>query len=697
MNTESSTLNQAREHFLAGNYHAAEPIYQAALAADRDNPHLLLMTGLCRHGLGDSSEALKLLEQAADLDDDAEAQLFLARVQLDTGQRVEAEQSLKRCLAINPNHAGARTMVGELELHNHRPAAAIQALKAALRIAPDHPPALAALALALVETGQTAQARAYAERALKADPKSLNAQVALARVFQALGHLSFAEQCLRNALDLRPQAIDLIAALGGVVAASGRHAEAVELFNRAIRQGFRTETTLMGAALSLQKLGRFDEAAGLVEQLLAGMPEHFGGRAKLAELYLDRDQADQARQQLAALRSPSQPTAITLLEARLAELEGKLDKAHNLAASLHHDPQASIAERARLLSGRVACARGSAVAARKALMPLIEAGKHEPQASWLLADAIAAGGQIQRAREVLDRLIADEIRSSPLVRAQTSRRLAIMLIQAGEFDAAQAYLEPPGWKTCHYLEQILNNSPAPIFESYLRLDKIDWESFAVEQPRADPVFVLGWPGSGRDLLLAALDSAENTTMLDPANSGRRRTALGIPLKPSQLSDLDEGRFRLGRRRFLSELGASDQRAVDPCWWEAAAVPGLLRYFPGARIVVPRVRSEALELYWRLCGFKSTGQMMAARNEDEELLSHLRSLLPTQFIDLDLDALVDHPQDTLELLEDSLEIRFGANADDKIAQQLADQPYLAARQHPHFADILLSGDSLFGVL
>lgn len=696
MTIDSSRIDQARELFEAGDYAAAEAIFREALQENPDHPQILMMVGLCVRGRGRVEEGVALLKQAAGAGgDDCEVHVHLARARLDQGDVEGARESLKNCLTISPNHLQARTLLGQIELHSGRPRAAAESLQTALRVDPDHAPALAGLAMALLESGRASEARSYAEKAVRNDPKNITAQIAMAQVFQALGHASFAEQCLRNALELQPNSAEIWAALGGIQARNGQHADAAHALNQAVRYGSRTDMTLLGLASSLHKLGRLDDARRIIEQFIADMPDHPGARAKLAEIHLDREQPEQARPILANLEH-EQAASITLLRARLAEASGELDQAHALAAELHRHDNNEIADKARMLTARVARARGSAVVARKALDPLIKAGRREPQASWMLADIVAESGQLDRAREILERLIDKDTQITAATRARTARRLALMLDRAGQYEQAGQFLEQPGWESCDYLPRILKDSPAPLYEAYQAIDTLHWDDLSVDDGRPQPVFILGWPGSGRDLLLSALEGQPAVTMMERTTGQRRREALGVPINPAQLTDVDEGRLRIGRKRFLGELRGVQVGAavVDPSWWEAASVAALGRFFPGARVILPRAEPAAQELYWLMAGYRNIEQMLAAKNEDDELLNHLKPMLPLNFIEVELEDLLDQPGQELDRLARSLGIEFDAQTSRKLMAGAEETPYVNARHWHHYSSRLSSGVSLF---
>jgi len=691
MTIKSNRIHQANELLESRNYAAAEAVFREALQDNPEHPRLLMMVGLCLRGQGRTDEGLAMLKQAAmTAKDDSEVHTYLARALLDQGNIEAARNSLKQCLSISPNDLHGRTLLGQIELYSGRPRAAADSLHAALRVDPDHLPALVGLARALIESGRAAEASKHAEKAVKDNPEDITAQMAMAQVFQALGHGGFAEQCLRNALELQPKSAQIWSALGSILVANGRHDDAVHALNKAVHHGSRTELTILALASSLHKLGRLQAAQQVIGPFIAEHPERAGPRAMLAEIYLDRQQPEQARALLTGL-ADEDAASVVLLKARLAETSGELDQAHDLASDLHDHDNTEIADKSRILSARIARARGAAVAARKALDPLIKAGRCEPQASWLLADIVAESGQLERAREILEKLINNEAHFSAITRTRTARRLALMLDRAGEFEQAGQFLQQPGWKTCHCLTRILNDSPAALQQGYQAIDSLDLDQRAIDDGRPQPVFILGWPGSGRDLLLRALTDHCSLAMLDRTTGQRRRDALGLPLNPAQLANVDDGRLRIGRKRFFSELRGSEvgSAVIDPSWWEATSLPALGRFFPGARVILPRAESAAQELHWMMAGFTNIDQMLAAKNADETLLAHLRPLLPLHFIDIELTELIDHPTDSLDRLGQQLGTDFDSETHLKLKAAVAESAYESARHWHHYGKQLLS--------
>jgi Tfp pilus assembly protein PilF len=696
MTTDSSRLEQAQEHFQSGNFQAALSVLEQALQDEPDDSQLLTLSGLCLQRLGRASEGVTQLAKASEqAPADAEIQYLLASAQLDLGQTDPARHSIDRCLKADPNHLRARTLLGHIELRRQHPQAAANCFQAALRIDPDYPLALTGLAMALLGTGQPELARSNAERAASLDPNNAMTQIALARSYQALGHDNFAEQCLRNAASLHPRSGQIWGSLGALLGKTGQHREAIDAFKRALRLGVDTNRIRLGLASCQQQLGQLHEAHDTVVNFLAEQPDQPVGLALMVEILLDLKRTDQAAALLERLLKIEQGPRVTLLRARVAEARQDHVEAHALASELHQQSDQELADAARLLSGRVARARGTAVAARKALQPLIDAGRHEPTASWLLADTIAAGGHVERAREVLERLVGNQMQVTPAVRARTARRLAMLLDRAGEHAEADRHLELPGWRNCDLLARLAQDSPADVRAAWNQPGESLPEAGPIDDGRPDPIFVLGWPGSGRDLLLSVLEEQGELVMLDPAREKVRREALGLPLLPRDIPALDEGRIRLARKRFFSELRGQrlpdNGGVVDSGWWEVTSLPALARFFPGATVLVPWAETPALEYHWLLAGYRDIDTMLSAYREERQRFLRLKGQLKLNFIELAVPDLVEAPGPSLAPLGEQLGVGFSAQLEQRLGAGIADSPYAAMQYWSQHRQRLASAD------
>jgi len=156
----------------------------------------------------------------------ADAQFRRAAVLLNQGRLSEAEDHLAGALRADPSHGAARQTYVAMLLEQHRVEAARRLLQEALAVSPAQP--AFAVALARIYTEQRDYRNAL-EVLDKAGPAARNAE------FQAMR--------------------------GAVLQRLGKHAEAVEAYQNAIRIAPQPGTTWVGLAISLETLGRRPEAA----------------------------------------------------------------------------------------------------------------------------------------------------------------------------------------------------------------------------------------------------------------------------------------------------------------------------------------------------------------------------------------------------------------------------------------------------
>ena len=184
----------------------------------------------------------------------ADAQFRRAAVLLNQGRLSEAEDHLAGALRADPSHAAARQTYVAMLLEQRRVEAARRLLQEALAVNAAQP--AFAVALASIYTEQRDYRNAL-EVLDKAGPAARNAE------FQAMR--------------------------GAVLQRLGKHAEAVEAYQNAIRTAPQPGTTWVGLAISLETLGRRPEAAQAYRRALdagslaAEAREYAEGRARALE------------------------------------------------------------------------------------------------------------------------------------------------------------------------------------------------------------------------------------------------------------------------------------------------------------------------------------------------------------------------------------------------------------------------------
>ena len=184
-----------------------------------------------------SAKAVDKRDRARSTSDTAEAHFRRAALFLNHGRVSEAEDQLIAALNADPSHHAARQTYVALLLEQRRVEAARRLLQDTLAVNPAQPTFAFALARIHVESRDYQSALEVIDRA---GPSGNSAE------FQSLR--------------------------GAVLQRLGRHPEAVEAYENAIRSGTAGGTTWIGFAISLEALGRRTEAAQAYRRALTAGP-----------------------------------------------------------------------------------------------------------------------------------------------------------------------------------------------------------------------------------------------------------------------------------------------------------------------------------------------------------------------------------------------------------------------------------------
>lgn len=222
--------------------------------------------------------------------DDAQAQLARANALWLGGEREAAVDNLRRVVALDPAHAGARCNLGNALLDLGEIDAAVEALGAAVTLLPRHASAHYNLGNALLAAGRGAEAEACFRQALALDPAHAGAWNNLGNALRERGENATAAECYRQALRLRPELAGPHNNLGSALLAQHRPEEAASLFAHALtlQPDYAEAANNLGGALLA--LDRQEEALTQFRRAIAFDPAivqaYFG--ASLALLSLGR-------------------------------------------------------------------------------------------------------------------------------------------------------------------------------------------------------------------------------------------------------------------------------------------------------------------------------------------------------------------------------------------------------------------------
>jgi MSHA biogenesis protein MshN len=145
-------------------------------------------------------------------------------------------------------------------------------LAAALRADAAHGAARQAYVATLLEQGRIDAAQRLLQQALALNPEQPTFALTLARIHAGRREYATALEILERAAAAGAGNADFQAMRGAVLRSVGRHGEAVEAYQNALRDGRQPPATWIGLAISLESLGRRSEAALAYRRALAGGP-----------------------------------------------------------------------------------------------------------------------------------------------------------------------------------------------------------------------------------------------------------------------------------------------------------------------------------------------------------------------------------------------------------------------------------------
>lgn len=615
----NNRIREARRLFDQAKYVAAEQAWQA-LSNELEGQRRLdakIIVAACQQALGQRSEAVQTLKDVVAVDKSrAEAWFQLGRAQRLAGQGRGATEALGQAILLDPNHALARVELG----HHARSGGDVEGserhYRTALRANPDCAPAMTSLAALLLDQGKVEEAYTQASRAVKLRPQNPEGQLVLARAFERKGHPDFAQRCLENALRAAPDHVGLHRARVDLLLSSGHLPKAMMALTDARQRGLRDGRLQLLEARILHQMGERGQARHAYESLRADHPEQLDAMDlfNLAELSLGAHELQAAAELAKELDTPW-PAASRFIRAQLLEPEGRFDEAAELLHTLLEDEYAPIQRQARIMLAHLELRRGRPQEVQAALQPLLEAERASPFVHWLMARA---------------------------------------LDKTALYSQALEHLRQAGWRNSTEIAELLGELGEEVYDQLRSFDFEHWPQAAPEDGYPRPVFLLGWPGSGRDQLLEALVQSAGTRVLDRDDAPRRREAMGLPATLEKLDSWTSEEL-LQARKLYFRAGDVANRSLEPLWLPFAALPFIARLFPGSVVLIVDADERDMELGWHFSGLRNLDQVRQLWRREQAVLEPLLAALPLEFEVLSLADLQKDPQAAAHQLASLLEL------------------------------------------
>ena len=318
------------------------------------DPVIADTAGWILHKQGDYAAAQTLLlESAAKLADNAEAQYHLAMNNYMMGNAKAAKAAFEAALRLKGDFPEAADIPLRLELLKAAEGnVPVSTLERYVKENPNDPFAVGQLAARQEQSGNLDAAIATQESVLKLNPQNAKSMIALARMLKAKGEVARATEYAKAARKLLPENPEVLALSGGLAVMAGDYQAAYGVLSEVAR----TQPQQISVALDLSKaafaIGRVGEARAALEkvpavsrdanarerlQLIAGL-ENPAPLRELAERRLSVDPDDLPALMISALTTADLKTSERMLERILAKYPDFAPAQRKLAILLSASP-----------------------------------------------------------------------------------------------------------------------------------------------------------------------------------------------------------------------------------------------------------------------------------------------------------------------------------------------------------------------
>ncbi len=269
------------------NYTAAQAEFRAAFEANPNNGFAALRAGEALWKLGQSSEAIQWVKRSIDADPNfIRSYLILADFQSQRYDYINAIETLKGALRVNPRHHGIFRGFALIELRRRNYAGAVRYSKKALELYDTDIESLIILAKALNEQGDPEEAFKYLQRALELDNSNDEVQITFAQILAALQGTDAGIDHLDSLISKYGKLV-YMRAIGELLTKEERNNEAIQYYYDALEKNPKDKEILMALAKIYQREKNYEEARDLFLDAAILDPTDAEPIFLIGQLYLD--------------------------------------------------------------------------------------------------------------------------------------------------------------------------------------------------------------------------------------------------------------------------------------------------------------------------------------------------------------------------------------------------------------------------
>ena len=289
------------------------------------NPHLLVLQARYAAQSEDYERALSLLDQALALDPAmVDVAIIKSRILAAQGKREQSMQLIREVLQQQPDNIPlrlnyARLLVEQRQFHQAR-----EQYLELLKLDPENADTLLSLALLSIETKQLGESEAYLKKLIDLGKNAdianyylgriaqndnrdkiaiayylkvqkgdyvFDAKLRIAGLFAKLGRPDEGLRQLETLAQKQtswPKRVRTYLAQGEILRSQGRHAEAVEMYSRALLQNPNDPDLLYARALAAEKVDRLDITEADLKRVISSEPDNANALNALGYTLADR-------------------------------------------------------------------------------------------------------------------------------------------------------------------------------------------------------------------------------------------------------------------------------------------------------------------------------------------------------------------------------------------------------------------------
>jgi tetratricopeptide (TPR) repeat protein len=522
---------------------------------------------------GDHDAATASIDRAIVLaPQDADLHLIRATLLVQQRQIEQAQGALSEARQLNPNQIGAYLLQAQLAFARGDVAEAEHQARLAARVDARHPQLAGIESLVALSREDHDLALRKVTEGLKRTPDDAQLQYAAGFAYRAKGHLAFAEQAFRRLLEQLPEARHLRILIAELVARQGRLDEAAELLEPVLADSTQATPALLRLAGGLRMdAGQVEQALPLLRQALAGAPGHRPTLQALLDAWRRLGRQDEAPGTLEAALATT-PDSADLWEARMvieADREARLAIVDRWQGAM---PSSTLPLEVRMLHQQEA---GQVEEADATAWRILELAPEHPDARMQLLDTRMKRDPAEAVAQIEAWLQADASQQS---RYFLRGMLGLSHDRSGAF--AQAV---EAWTALH-AELATQRAPLPPHSA----PRQDWPAAAARAEGGPKVlFLCGVPGAGVERLATVMQAAGEPFRGDrfgptPPADGFQSFHLIDGLSDASI---DAAAVANRWRALLPARGRQDGYCIDwLMWWDNALLQVLRPHLPEAMLV-----------------------------------------------------------------------------------------------------------------